>query len=153
MRYEVEPIGYVESTRKEAFDDAWDSEQAAVVLDATRFEGDCLAGLEAFSHVVVLFLMDRVQPEKVVSGARHPRNDPRLPKVGIFAQRGKNRPNRLGVTVCRVLSVAGLRVELAGLDAIDGTPVLDLKPWFASYGPRGEAHEPPWVAELLRSYW
>ena len=59
------------------------------------------------------------------------------PKVGIFAQRGKNRPNQIGVTICKIVSVEGLSVHVEGLDAIDGTPVLDLKPWVAEFGPRG----------------
>ena len=79
-------------------------------------------------NVEVLFHFDRADPAKVVTGARHPRNNRDWPAVGIFAQRGKGRPNRIGSTVCRIVGVTGSSLRVAELDAIDGTPVLDLKP-------------------------
>ena len=103
-----EPIGIVRSTRKEVGDDLWDREQATIELDATRFGDDALLGLDQFSHVEVLFFMDRVDPKKIEWGARHPRNNEAWPKVGILAQRGKNRPNRIGATVCRFGACGGL---------------------------------------------
>ena len=88
-------------------------------------------------------------------GARAPRPRGRedWPKIGIFAQRGKNRPNRIGLTVCRIVSVSGLRVEVEGLDAIDGAPVLDIKPYMSGFGPRGEVREPAWAGEIMAAYW
>ena len=62
------------------------------------------------------------------------------------------RPNRLGVTVCRLLKVDGTRLHVRGLDAIDGTPVLDIKPVMSGVLPRGEIREPPWATELMREY-
>lgn len=152
MQISLTPIGQVHSTRSAVADDDWDREQAEIELDP-RFGDDALAGLEGFSHVEVLFYMDRVDPARVVSGARHPRNNPDWPAVGIFAQRGKNRPNQLGVTVCRVLGVQGRVLRVAGLDAVDGTPVLDLKPWVAEFGPRGELRQPEWMSTLMLGYW
>jgi tRNA (Thr-GGU) A37 N-methylase len=73
--------------------------------------------------------------------------------VGIFAQRAKNRPNRIGVTVCRVLRVEGTTLHVQGLDAVDGTPVVDLKPWVHQLGPRGSVHQPAWMDELMAEYW
>jgi tRNA (adenine37-N6)-methyltransferase len=73
--------------------------------------------------------------------------------VGIFAQRGKDRPNHIGATICRVLSVRGTVLEVAGLDAIDLTPVLDIKPVWRGFLPRGEVREPDWATELMREYW
>jgi tRNA (Thr-GGU) A37 N-methylase len=69
------------------------------------------------------------------------------PLVGIFAQRGKNRPNRIGVTVCGLVAVNDLTVEVESLDALDGTPVLDIKPYMPEFAPRGGA------AELMSGYW
>ena len=86
-------------------------------------------------------------------GARHPRGNPDWPRVGIFAQRGKDRPNRLGVSRCELLAVDGTAVRVRGLDAVDGTPVLDLKPWMAEFGPRGDMRQPAWASELMRGYW
>jgi tRNA-Thr(GGU) m(6)t(6)A37 methyltransferase TsaA len=149
----VTPIGVVHSTRSGIEDDRWDAVVSSIELDASRFTVDALAGLEQFSHVEVLFLFDRVVESKIEAGARHPRNNAQWPRVGIFAQRGKNRPNRIGTTICRVDRIEGLRLHVTGLDAIDGTPVLDLKPWVREFGPRGEVRQPPWMTELMRAYW
>ena len=73
--------------------------------------------------------------------------------MGIFAQRGKNRPNRLGTTTCRLLQVDGTKLNVAGLDAIDGTPVLDIKPVMKEFLPRGALAQPEWATELMASYW
>ena len=146
------PIGVVRSTRATIEDDDWDRETASLVL-SDAFEPDALAGLDTFSHVEVLFHMDRVPEQKIETAARHPRNNADWPKVGIFAQRGKNRPNRIGLSVCRVLAVEGRVVHVRGLDAIDGSPILDIKPYVKQFGPRGEVVEPRWVDELMRGYY
>lgn len=150
MEIQMQPIGVVRSTRVAIADDDWDRETVAIEI---TLPPSALAGLETFSHVEVLFYMHQVPGEKIETEARHPRNNPGWPRVGIFAQRGKNRPNRLGLMICRVLRVEGSRVYVRGLDAIDGTPVLDLKPWVAEFGPRGPVHQPAWMTELMRHYW
>ncbi|MFQ3622461.1 MAG: SAM-dependent methyltransferase [Acetobacteraceae bacterium] len=149
----MQPIGVVRSTRAAPTDDGWDAETARIELDAARFGPDALLGLDAFSHVEVLFLFDRVDEAAVPTGARHPRGNAAWPRVGIFAQRGKDRPNRIGLTICRVLRIEGTVLHVAGLDAIEGTPVLDLKPWMAGFGPRGAVREPDWAGDLMRGYW
>jgi tRNA-Thr(GGU) m(6)t(6)A37 methyltransferase TsaA len=149
----LQTIGVVRSTRKIVLDDNWDAEAARIELDAGRFGPEALAGLDAFSHVEVLFWMNRVDPARIETGARHPRNNPDWPLVGIFAQRGKNRPNQIGTTICRIRAVEGTVVHVEGLDAVDGTPVVDLKPWVSAFGPRGEVREPTWIGELMRGYW
>jgi tRNA (Thr-GGU) A37 N-methylase len=110
-------------------------------------------GIEAFSHVEILFLFDRVEPESVVSGARHPRNNQVWPAIGIFAQRGKKRPNRIGSTICQVIGREGPRLEVAEFDAIEGSPVLDIKPVMQEFLPRTEVSQPDWSRELMRAYW
>jgi tRNA (Thr-GGU) A37 N-methylase len=151
-QYEVEPIGFVEGSRQEAVDDYWGGDESCVVL-SDRFEPEALQGIETFSHAEVIFLFDRVDPQKIVSGARHPRNNEDWPAIGIFAQRGKNRPNRMGSTICRVLRREGRRLYVAELDAIDGTPVLDVKPVMREFLPRQEVSQPPWSSELMSRYW
>jgi tRNA (adenine37-N6)-methyltransferase len=148
----LEPIGVVVGGRDEPVDDAWARERATIRLDA-RFGPEALAGLERFSHVEVVYLFDRVDPAAVETGARHPRGNPAWPRVGIFAQRAKDRPNRIGVSRCRLWRVEGREVHVHGLDAIAGTPVLDLKPWMAELGPQGPAWQPEWATELMRGYW
>ena len=147
------PIGVVHSPIHEPVDDVWGGVTARIDLDASRFSQASLAGLDEFSHVEIIFLFDRVTDSEVQFGARHPRGRQDWPKVGIFAQRGKNRPNRIGVTVCRLISVRPLAIEVEGLDAIHGTPVLDIKPYMRQFGPRGDVHQPVWATELMARYW
>jgi len=98
-------------------------------------------------------LVKEVTISKIEYEARHPRNNPHWPKVGIFAQRGKNRPNQIGTTICRILKVDGSSLHIEGIDAVDGTPVLDIKPWVSEFGPRGRTFQPEWISELMRGYW
>jgi tRNA-Thr(GGU) m(6)t(6)A37 methyltransferase TsaA len=146
------PIGYVRSTRTEPEDDAWGDVESVIAIDE-RFPLQSLAGLDDFSHVEVVYLFHRVDPEVVTLGARHPRGLEHLPRVGVFAQRNKNRPNRIGVSRCSIVGIDGRNVTVRGLDAIDGTPVLDLKPHFAILvPPHNTVREPEWVEEIMREY-
>ena len=147
------PIGIVRSPIHEPVDDIWGGVTARIELDGSRFSEESLAGLDEFSHVEIVFVFDRVSEAEVERGARHPRGRQDWPKVGIFSQRGKGRPNRIGVTICRLISVRHLAIEVEGLDAIDGTPVLDIKPYLRQFGPRGEVHQPAWATELMARYW
>ncbi len=149
----LEPIGWVSSPRTAPLDDDWDSITATITLDPESFSEEALAGLEEFSHVEVIFLFDQVDPESVQMSARHPRGNTAWPKVGVFAQRAKGRPNRIGVSVCRLLAVGGLSLTVQSLDAIDASPVLDIKPYMAEFAPRGEVRQPQWSRELMSGYW
>ena len=152
MSETVQAIGFVEAARPHAEDNFWGEEQACVRL-AEPFTEEALQGLLDFSHVEVIFLFHEVDSSKIVTGARHPRNNPQWPVVGIFAQRGKNRPNRLGSTICRVVRVEGTKLFVSELDAIDGTPVLDIKPVMTEFLPRQEVRQPAWSHEIMRHYW
>src|SRR6202142_1074768 len=90
--FTLHPIGYVRGGRGEPIDDGWDAVTATIALVA-GFGPEALAGLDGFSHVEVVFLFDRVAESAIAAGARHPRGRTDWPKVGIFAQRGKDRPN------------------------------------------------------------
>ena len=153
MAYTIEPIGHVRGGRDTPEDDDWGASRARIALDRSRFTADALAGLADFSHCEVIYYFDRVPDGEIETGARHPRGRPDWPLVGIFAQRGKGRPSRIGVTVCRIVGVAGTVLEVEGLDAIDGTPVLDIKPVMTGFLPRGEVREPEWARELMAGYW
>lgn len=147
-----EPVGFVRAARLTPDDDGWDQIPARIELDTNRFGPEALAGLDSFSHVEILFHFHAAAtpPE---TGARHPRGRQDWPKAGIFAQRAKDRPNHIGATICRVVAVRGTVLEVAGLDAIDGTPVLDIKPVLQGFLPRGAFREPAWAGELMKDYW
>ncbi len=150
---EVEPVGTVSSRRVETVDEDWGAVVSTISLDSDRFTPDAVCGLDTFSHVEVVYVFDRVDPDSVVTGARHPRGNPDWPEVGIFAQRAKRRPNRIGVCVCQLVDVRGLVLTVQGLDAVDGTPILDIKPYYGEYGPRGEVRQPDWSHEVMVRYW
>ncbi|GES33590.1 SAM-dependent methyltransferase [Streptomyces angustmyceticus] len=146
------PVGRVVGGRAEVRDDDWGKETAIIRLDAAQYGPEAVAGLDAFSHLEVVYHFDRVPTDKIQTGARHPRGNADWPLVGIFAQRGKNRPNRLGVSRCRLLKADGLDLHVQGLDAVDGTPVLDIKPYMAEFGPQGDTTQPDWATDLMRNY-
>ena len=153
MPITLEPIGLVRGGRSEPTDDNWGTVEAEIALDPARVSPDSTLGLADYSHVTVLFHMHKVPPGKVETGARHPRERLDWPKVGIFAQPARSRPNRIGVTTCELLAVDGLTLRVRGLDAIDGTPVIDIKPCISGFAPRGRVREPAWVKELMARYW
>jgi tRNA (Thr-GGU) A37 N-methylase len=153
MEINLNAIGYVRGGRIAAEDDDWGPVQAEIVLDATRFAPDALQGLADFSHAEIIYHFHQVPDSDIVAGARHPRGRTDWPAVGIFAQRGRTRPNRLGVSTCEIVGVSGLALTVRGLDAIDGTPVLDIKPVLSGFALRGPLREPAWARAIMQTYW
>lgn len=150
--FTVDAVAVVRSLRVALEDDGWGGVESTIEL-LPPYGPASVRGLESFSHVEVLFLFDQVEPASVCTTSRHPRGNPDWPDVGIFAQRAKDRPNRLGVSTCELLGVEGASMRVRGLDAVDGTPVLDVKPYVAEFGPRGVVREPRWVQELTSRYY
>jgi tRNA-Thr(GGU) m(6)t(6)A37 methyltransferase TsaA len=148
----LEPIGFVSSPRDDTSDDYWGDVEARIEL-CPGFSQEAFDGIEAFSHVEVTFFFDRVLENRIERGARHPRGNTAWPLVGIFAQRGKNRPNRLGVSIARLVSRQGRQIVLQGLDAINGSPVIDIKPVMREFLPTGEIRQPAWSHEIMSRYW
>ena len=149
---ELQAIGQVTNARAEVEDDFWGGTRVCIVLNESVGE-DALDGIEQFSHAEILYLFDRVPDDKIQRGARHPRNNTAWPKVGILAQRGKNRPNRIGSTIVRVLEHRARELWVAELDAVEGTPVLDIKPVMQEFLPRTQVTQPEWSRELMTEYW
>jgi tRNA-Thr(GGU) m(6)t(6)A37 methyltransferase TsaA len=148
----MEPIGHVRTQRSAAEDDYWGGTEARIVL-TDAVDPEALLGIEDFSHAEIIFWFDQVDPDKIVRGARHPRNNAAWPRVGIFAQRGKNRPNCIGSTIVRIVKHEGRVLHVLELDAIDGTPVLDIKPVMQEFLPRDPVRQPEWSHQLMRRYW
>src|SRR5690349_843139 len=131
----LEPIGVVKSSRTGLDDDYWGGIVSEIVIEG-EMGAESLIGIEDFSHAEVIFYFHEVEEGKVVNGARHPRGDTRWPKVGILAQRAKARPNRLGLSIVKIVERSRNVQRVTGLDAIDGTPVLDIKPVMHEFLPR-----------------
>jgi tRNA-Thr(GGU) m(6)t(6)A37 methyltransferase TsaA len=148
----VHAVGYVATSRQLAVDDDWGGTTSTIHL-SEGYPGEALSGLEALSHIEVLFLFHAVAEAEVVTGARHPRDREDWPRVGIFAQRAKSRPNRIGSMICPLVAVRDRTLHIRELDAIDGTPVLDIKPVMVEFLPREAVRQPPWATELMERYW
>jgi tRNA (adenine37-N6)-methyltransferase len=146
------PIAFVSSPRDDLRDDDWGVVEARIELCA-EFDAEAFDGIEEFSHVEVVFYFDRIPEDSVERRTRHPRGNTAWPRVGIFAQRGANRPNRIGVSVARLLSRDGRQLVVRGLDAIHGTPVLDIKPVMQEFLPSGTIRQPTWSHQLMSRYW
>ncbi|WP_323373569.1 SAM-dependent methyltransferase [Plantactinospora alkalitolerans] len=150
MDFVVSSIGTVRNDRTDsALTDHWGEVTSTIVVDE-RFGDDCLLGLAEFSHVDVFFVFDRTT-ERPDYRPRRPRGRADLPEVGVFADRGPRRPNRIGMTSCAITSVKGRELGVRGLDAITGTPVVDLKPTMAEFQPTG-LRQPDWVGRLMADY-
>ncbi|HYP20106.1 MAG TPA: tRNA (N6-threonylcarbamoyladenosine(37)-N6)-methyltransferase TrmO [Chloroflexia bacterium] len=146
----LQPIGVVRSPVAEGVDEDWGSVVAEICLREEYAPG--LRGLEEFSHVIVVFLMHRATFSPGDDLVRRPRGRADMPELGIFAQRAKHRPNPIGLTAVRLLSVRGNVLTVRGLDAIDGSPVLDIKPYFPAFDRVEGATTPEWVAGLMEGY-
>jgi len=149
---QVIPVAHVVGARAEPTDDYWGAVHSVIRIDDTLFTTDATKGLDAFSHLEIVFRFHLTDPTDLNLGARRPRDNPDWPEVGTFGHRNMRRLNWLGVSRCRLIKVDGLDLHVEELDAIDGTPVLDIKPWFAEFGPRGETRQPSWTTEMLGSY-
>jgi tRNA-Thr(GGU) m(6)t(6)A37 methyltransferase TsaA len=148
----LSPIGTVRNSRQSVEDDGWGGIVSVIELNSS-FTEEALLGIEQFSHAEIFFYFHLVEDAKIESGARHPRNNQAWAKVGIFSQRGKNRPNRLGATIVKIIERRGSHLFVQGLDAVDGTPVLDIKPVMREFLPQENVTQPQWAAELMRNYW
>ena len=147
---ELRPIGVVRGPRAEPRDDNWGEVESAIVLDEALADG--LRGIEQFSHALVLFFMHEATFDAAADLVRRPRGREDMPETGIFAQRAKHRPNPIGVTAVRVVGRDGHILRVRGLDAIDGTPVLDIKPYVPAFDRRDDARLPEWMRRLMAGY-
>jgi tRNA-Thr(GGU) m(6)t(6)A37 methyltransferase TsaA len=146
------PIGYIKNSRSEMHDDYWGNVTSEIIVNADLPE-ECLDGIDTFSHLEIIFLFDKADSGKTVKGASHPRDNKAWPKVGIFAQRKKDRPNHIGTTIVRLISRKGRTLVITGLDADNNTPVLDIKPIAKEFLPAEKITQPAWMSELMKDYW
>jgi tRNA-Thr(GGU) m(6)t(6)A37 methyltransferase TsaA len=146
----VEWIGVISNEVKEPVDEGWGHVVSEVVLDETLTDG--LEGIEAFSHVLVLYWMHRAAEAEPVRMCRRPQGREDMPEVGIFAQRARHRPNPIGVTAVELLRREKNRLVVRGLDAINGTPVVDVKPYVPKFDSIGSPRVPAWMNQLMERY-
>jgi tRNA-Thr(GGU) m(6)t(6)A37 methyltransferase TsaA len=150
MAMSLKPIGVVRSPVTEPVDEGWGAVVSEIHLHEALAAG--LQGLEQFSHIVVIFLMHESTFDPAEHLVRRPQGRTDMPELGIFAQRAKHRPNPIGITVVERVSIERNVLKVRGLDAIDGTPVLDIKPYFPAYDRVEQPLVPEWVAWLMDRY-
>jgi tRNA-Thr(GGU) m(6)t(6)A37 methyltransferase TsaA len=142
----IRPIGVVRNNVTEPRPDGWERVRSDVIL---RDElAAMLDGIDGYSHIIVVFAFHRV-PESEQRVRLHPRGDARLPEQGVLATRSQLRPSPLGVSVVRLLRRRANILRVEGLDAIDGTPVLDVKPYFPNYDAVPDASVPEWARRAV----
>jgi len=151
MKIEITPIATVKNSRSTAIDDHWQNIISEIVL-ADNIPTEAFNGISDFSHLEILYFFDKVESRNIIFSG-HPRENLKYPSVGIFGQRKKDRPNRIGICTVQLLEHNGRTIKVKYLDAIDGTSVLDIKPVFKEYQPKGKVKQPAWVADLMKNYW
>jgi tRNA (adenine37-N6)-methyltransferase len=152
MEFTIRSIGTVINDRNDLSDDFWGGMISEIKLDPA-FGENALEGIETFSHLEIVFVFHRVVNDNPVTGADHPRENPLWPETGIFAQRKKNRPNFIGTAMAVFIRKEGASIFVRDLDAINGTPVMDIKPVIKGFLPRGPVTQPFWADELMQHYW
>jgi tRNA-Thr(GGU) m(6)t(6)A37 methyltransferase TsaA len=145
-----EPVGIVRSPVTEMVDEGWGKVLSEIHLTGNLAPG--LRGLEEFSHIIVVFLMHKSTFNPKTDLVRRPQGRSDMPELGIFTQRAKHRPNPIGITTVKLVSVMENVLTVKGLDAIDGTPVLDIKPYFPAYDRVARPVIPEWVKRLMVGY-
>jgi tRNA (adenine37-N6)-methyltransferase len=149
---EVRPVGRVVSPRTDPADTTgWGEVEARIELVAELGE-HALDGLAGFSHAEVLFWFDRIARRPSYAAPARARGRADMPLIGVFAARGPHRPNPVGVSACRILEVGDTWLTVRGLDAVDGTPVLDVKPVMPVLLPT-DVTEPGWSRRLMADYY
>lgn len=147
----LNPVATVKNSRVTPIDDNWE-EIIAVIELAEHIPTEAFASISDFSHLEIIYFFDKVNPEDTVFSGR-PRGNPDYPVVGIFGQRKKDRPNSIGLCTVELLEHNGRTLKVKYLDAIDGTPVLDIKPVFREFQPKTAIQQPAWVEDLMKNYW
>lgn len=150
--YTIEPIGIVRNSRRKIEDDFWGDIISEIII-SEKISGDSIKGIEEFSHLEIIFYFHLADIAKINISVTHPRDNKKFPKVGIFAQRKKARPNLLGSTIVKLISAGKNILTVDGLDAVDGTPVIDIKPVMQEFLPEGKIIQPGWTKELMKNYW
>lgn len=152
MIFQVQSIATIYNNRKEITDDFWGDVISEIRLNE-NIDAEAIKGLEEFSHIEVIYIFHKAIDNPAVMKTEHPRENLNWPKVGIFAQRKKNRPNFIGTTICEIVECKNKSIFVKMLDAINETPVIDIKPMMKEFLPLKKVKQPNWSTELMKNYW
>jgi tRNA-Thr(GGU) m(6)t(6)A37 methyltransferase TsaA len=150
MELGIRPIGYVKTSVKKETDENWGKIISEIIIDRRYAKG--LKGLDNFSHIIIVFYMHKASFDIRSHLLRKPQGKQDMPFLGIFAQRAKHRPNPIGITSVELISVNDNIIQVKGLDAIDETPIIDIKPYFPIFDSKTNVRTPDWVERLMKNY-
>jgi len=150
--YNIEPIAYVRNSRTLVEDDYWGDLVSEIII-SDKISEQSIKGIEEFSHLEIIFYFHLADLSKIEISSSYPRGDTKFPQVGIFSQRKKARPNLLGTSIVRLLKSEKRTLTVSGLDAVNDTPVIDIKPVLTEFLPEGKIVQPEWSKELMKNYW
>jgi tRNA-Thr(GGU) m(6)t(6)A37 methyltransferase TsaA len=145
MNINLRPIGTLHTDFQDHIPDGWEAQLARIVLDERWLPS--LSGIEEFSHLIILFWLDRI-PRRGIELQTHPQGRQDLPRVGIFATRTPYRPNPVGLQVVELVRREGSVLTIRGIDALNNTPVLDIKPYLGQGDCVTETRIPEWLERL-----
>jgi tRNA-Thr(GGU) m(6)t(6)A37 methyltransferase TsaA len=151
MEIKLIPVAKVKNSRKTPTDDYWEEVISEIEL-GDHIPAEAFRNISDFSHLEIIYFFDKVTNREIVHSGR-PRGNPDYPLIGIFGQRKKERPNTIGLCTVELLEHTGRSIKVKYLDAIDGTPVLDIKPVYKEFQPKKEIRQPVWVSDLMKNYW
>jgi tRNA-Thr(GGU) m(6)t(6)A37 methyltransferase TsaA len=151
MEILLKPVARVKNSRNIPIDDDWGNIISEIVLEE-GMPDSVFNHIREFSHLEIIYFFDKVKDADIFY-SRRPRGIPTYPDMGIFAQRNKHRPNHLGLCTVELIWQNGRSIGVKMLDAVNGTPVLDIKPVFREFSVKTETRQPDWVSELMKYYW
>ena len=145
MEIKLKPIGFVKNNIPEPKRGGWEAVTSEIIINEDLKEA--LKRIGEFSHVIITYWMHKLSPSQRSITEVHPRGNQNLPLTGVFATHSPARPNRIGITTVKLLEQQDNTLKVEGLDAIDGTPVLDIKPYIPSHYSASEIKTPRWVTK------
>ena len=151
MEIRVKPVAIVRNSRIKPTDDFWGESISEIELSEC-IPTEAFDNISDFSHLEIIYYFSQVEIKDIVYNGK-PRGNSSYPNVGIFGQRKKDRPNPIGLCTVELIEHTDRIIKVKYLDAINGTPVLDIKPVFKEFQPKGEIKQPNWVGDLMRNYW
>jgi tRNA-Thr(GGU) m(6)t(6)A37 methyltransferase TsaA len=140
----LKPIGVVSNAVKDPGKHDWRVVESEILVNADLTEA--LDRIDEYSYLVILYWMHNVKPSHRFIQKVHPRGRQDLPMVGVFASRSPARPNPIGMTTVKLLSRQDNVLRVVSLDAVDGTPVLDIKPYIPDHDADKAAQTPEWLS-------
>ena len=140
----IKPLGISTNSITKPMLPGWKNVVTEIVINKTYAKG--LDGIEDYSHIIVIYWMDQ---EKECHLKHHPQGREEIPFIGIFACRCPQRPNRIAFSTVKLISRNGNVLKVKGLDILDGTPILDIKPYTPQYDEVEKAEVPDWISKLV----